>query len=505
MDFEWSFFIDLGIVSLVLLLSTLIRAKVPFFQRYLIPNALTAGFILLPAYNFLAPKIGVSSEGLGQVVYHLLSISFIAMMLRRSEEKTKGSVGVLGTAVIVVLQYALQAFLGLTLTIVMIKTFLPELFPSFGLFVPLGFGLGPGQSYAIGQGWEELGFSGAGSVGLTFAAIGFLLACFCGVFLINLGSRRGWLASDVGEASSGPPNADAPARPARAPAQPADAGAGISARSAGAPDPRTGRGVYPRGAALPEGSRLTTESDAIESMGLHIAMVFMVYLLSFLFLKLLTFLLSMAGDLGRDLAVNLWGIGFVFAALVALLVRKTLEFLHVHYILDDGSLTRISGTAVDYMVAAAIGAISLVVVGRYWLPILIIAGLAGVMVFCTVLWLASRMFRFHRFKRTLIIFGAVTGTLPTGLALLRVVDPEFKTPVAGDYVYCSAITFAFSIPLILIINLPAYSVSRGNPFLVWLTLIVIIGYLVVGGVFYTVLARRKGLRRPGRLWYREDD
>lgn len=47
------------------------------FQRFLIPNSLTAGFILLPVYNFLAPRRGLPTSGLENLVYHLLAISLV--------------------------------------------------------------------------------------------------------------------------------------------------------------------------------------------------------------------------------------------------------------------------------------------------------------------------------------------------------------------------------------------------------------------------------------------
>ncbi|GAH89008.1 unnamed protein product, partial [marine sediment metagenome] len=69
MTFNWLIFVDLGIISLALLLATLVRTRFGFFQKYLIPNALTAGFILLPIYNFLAPHIGLNTSGLENLVY----------------------------------------------------------------------------------------------------------------------------------------------------------------------------------------------------------------------------------------------------------------------------------------------------------------------------------------------------------------------------------------------------------------------------------------------------
>ena len=67
MNFSWSIFLDLGLICLALLLATFIRSKVRFFQKFLIPNALIAGFILLPFYNYLAPRLGIGREGLDTI------------------------------------------------------------------------------------------------------------------------------------------------------------------------------------------------------------------------------------------------------------------------------------------------------------------------------------------------------------------------------------------------------------------------------------------------------
>ncbi|MBN2051342.1 MAG: sodium:glutamate symporter [Spirochaetales bacterium] len=473
MEFPWKIFIDFGCIGLALLLATLIRSKVRFFQRYLIPNALTAGFILLPFYNFLAPPLNITTEGLGGLVYHLLSISFIAMTLRKTEGKGKPKgPGIFGTAVGIISQYAIQAMVGLLFTLLFMATIMPKLFPAFGMLLPLGFAQGPGQAFAIGQGWESFGFIGGGSIGLTFAAIGFLWACFGGVFLINYGIRKGWITKEALGA--------------------------IKKKDVTS-------GIHPRGTDLPSGTRLTTESEAIDSLTYHLCFVLFTYFLSYMLLKGLTFLLSFAGDLGNDLAVNLWGISYIFAALLSLVMKKVISVLKVDHTLDNGTLTRISGTAVDLMVAASIGAISLVVVMEYWLPILVVSTVGGILALVTLPWLCSRMFKDHRLARTLIIYGASTGTMPTGLALLRVIDPDFETPVAADYMYSTAIIFVIVIPLILSINLPAYAYKTGNMLYFYLMLGVVAAYMVVVLIMFVVLARRRAFKQKRRVWLREEE
>lgn len=471
MDFTWSLMLDLGIISGALLFGTFLRARVRFFQKYLIPNALTAGFLLLVVYNFVFPAVGIglTSERLGEMVYHLLNISFIAMTLRRPPKKELGRKSSLfPTSVAVISQFAVQSFGGLLITILFISTIYPGLFPSFGFLMPLGFVQGPGQAYAIGKGWEAMGFTGAGTVGLTFAAIGFLWACFGGVFLINYGIRKGWVNRDQI--------------------------AILKSR-----DVRTG--VYQQHEEKPVGSRLVTETEAIDSMSYHIGLVFFVYLLSYLSLKGITFLLGLLGPMGYELGVNLWGINFVFSALVAMLVRAVAGALKISYTFDNHSLSRISGLSVDIMVTAAIGAISLVIVGKYIVQILLMSTFAGIMALWLVPWFCSRIFTDHQFQRMLMIYGVSTGTMPTGLALLRVIDPNFETPVASDYMFSTGITFILAIPLILSLNLPAYSYTQNNPMLMWMAIAVTFGYVLFVVISFLLISKKRATTAANHIWY----
>lgn len=474
-QFTWSVFIDLGIISVALFIATGIRAAIPFFQRFLIPNALTAGFILLPLYNFVFPSLGLSTSGLEELAYHLLSISFVAMTLRKSQPRTGPRDGrIFATAVGVISQYGIQALVGLLVTFLLISTVMPDLFPAFGMLLPLGFALGPGQAFAIGEGWVDAGFTGAGTIGLTFAAIGFIWSSFGGIFLINYAIRRGWLPKNTSEL--------------------------LNKR-------RIRKGIVPRGTEAPIGARLTTESEAIDSMTLNTAVVLISYFGAFLLLNLFSWLLSFAGPMGVQLAETLWGISFIFAALVAMLVKTLLRAFKIDHITDSASLTRIAGLSVDVMVAAAIGAISLVIVGQFWLPIAIMSVLGMVVSILGVPWLCSRIFKDHPFHRALLVFGVSTGTLSSGLALLRVLDPDFETPVASDYTYAAGLVFVLVIPFILAINLPTMSVSQNNPFLFWLAVLVALAYTVFVLISFLVIARRRAFSRPTQVWLQagEDD
>lgn len=99
-----------------------------------------------------------------------------------------------------------------------------------------------------------------------------------------------------------------------------------------------------------------------------------------------------------------------------------------------------------------------------------------------------------------MIYGAVTGTISTGLALLRVIDRDFETPAAADYMYSTGITFVLSIPFILTLNLPAYAYRSGSPLLYWLTLAVFAAYLVFVLIAYQLISRERAFAQPRRLW-----
>ncbi|MFA5467701.1 MAG: sodium:glutamate symporter, partial [Sphaerochaetaceae bacterium] len=378
--------------------------------------------------------------------------------------------GILGQNVTAVIgQYGLQCFFGLAVTAILIATIKPDLFPAIGYTLVLGFELGPGQAYSIGSTWEKMGFVGGASVGLTLAAIGFFVGSFGGIVLINQGIKRGWIGKEHLE--------------------------NLKKKSV-----RTG--FFSRiESERPVGSYLSTDGESIDTFSYHIALVMFIYLLSWLVLTLLTKLLSMIGPLGVDLAESLWGINFIFSAFCALAVKMFMRLVKVDTTVDNATCNRINGLAVDLTVAASLGAINLVVVRGYWLPILLLT-LVGMFITLIILpFYTSRLYSDHQFQRMLMIYGTATGTLPTGLALLRVVDPEFDTPTATDYLYSVGIVFFLAIPILLSANLPALSVTQNKPSLFWIAVGISAIYLIGALIAYMVIAKKKAFSKRSQLFY----
>ena len=470
MTFSWQFLLDMGILGMALMIATWMRSKIRLFQRFLIPNSLTAGFLLFPLYNWVFPRLGMNTMSLENIVFHFLNLSFIAMTLRVSHEKRTSSRDVFATANMVLSQYALQSFLGTILTLILIKTILPGLFPGFGLFATLGYSLGPGQAFAIGSGWEAMGFKGLGSVGLTFGALGFVWASFGGIFLVNYGMRKGWISEKEKSRIN---------------------------------EQKVRQGVLHRGETTGTSQVADiTNPEAIDPMAFATGMVLATYLLSYLGLTGISWLLGLLGQSGVQLATNLWGIMFIFCGLTAMVVKAFIKALRIEFVIDNHGLTRINGFSVDFMVASSIAAISAAVVAEYWIPITIISVLVGLATTFSHIWLSSRVFQDHVFHRAILIYGAATGTLPSGLALLRIVDPEFETPASRDFMFSAGLTFLAAIPIILTANMPAVGALNGTLKPTYLVLGLYTFYVILCFAAYLMLSGRRRFINPSVIWYR---
>ena len=102
-----------------------------------------------------------------------------------------------------------------------------------------------------------------------------------------------------------------------------------------------------------------------------------------------------------------------------------------------------------------------------------------------------------------MLYGVSTGTLSTGLALLRVMDPEFKTKVSSDYMLSAGLTFVLAIPFILGINLPAKAYVTGSMSYYWIMMGITGIYLLYVLVSYVLIAKKKSFAKPSQLWYRD--
>ena len=425
-----------GCLAIMLLTGVLLRAKITFFQRFLIPSCLIGGILGIILLNIGVMHMPVAN--LETFAYHFFNISFISVGLTRNEASpatTKSKIQIFKAPLWMALTqsviFPLQAIAGGAF-VALFGLFGIKLFPTFGFLAPLGFEEGPGQALSIGKVWQGFGFEHATTIGLTFAAMGFFFSFFVGVPLVNWGIRKGL-------AVHGPR------------ALPQDFLTGIISKN----QKRKSAGELP------------FHSSNLDSLAFHTALVGLVYVLTYGLVKYLGLIVP------ADVASILWGFFFIFGLSIALGIRWMMARLEIGHLIDPGIQCRITGWSVDFLIVSTVMAIKLTIVWQYILPISGISLVSGALTTFMVVYLGKRIWSYN-FERTIAIYGAVTGTVSSGLLLLRIADPDFKTPVAIEI----ALMNVFSIPSIglylVLVNGPVWwNWSIGTTLLVFFGLMIL--------------------------------
>ncbi len=183
-----------------------------------------------------------------------------------------------------------------------------------------------------------------------------------------------------------------------------------------------------------------------------------------------------------QLVALIFGFHFIISGILAMVFRRLLVVIPVPNRLHDGLLGRIAGTTVDVATCAAFCAIQISVLKANLAPILITTTTAGTVTLIVCIWAARRAFPSHPFEHAIVLFGCSTGTMPTGLALLRVLDPELRGPVATSAVLGATAAIIFGAPLLLVViptAVAGYPESFPGPVFVALAMIVVWSIVLV--------------------------
>ena len=445
--FPFESMLTFGWLASMLLIGVILRAKVVFFQRFLFPSCLIGGIVGLILIH--TGVIKIAAVDLETVAYHFFNISFISVGLTRGSgqrdtpQRTSGFIkGPVWMALVQGACFGLQAAAG-GLLVILFGVFGLDLFPTFGFLGPLGFEEGPGQALSVGKVWEGFGFAQAATLGLTFAAIGYFFAFFAGVPLVNWGMRKGMAVHGVKDL-------------------PRDVLTGIISRD----NPPESAG------------KLTLHTGNVDSMAFQAALVGCVYLMTHAFIKYFGMLLP------PDAARIIWGFFFVFGLVFALLTRVLIQKFGAGHLIDPGIQRRVTGWAIDFLMVSTIMAIQLPVVREFIWPISVISIANGLLTTALVVYLGKRLWNYN-LERTAAVYGAVTGTVPCGLLLLRIADPDFKTPVAIEIAVMNVLSIVPIGGCLLLVNAP-----------VWWNW----GVAATSIVFLGILAAGLALIRALKLW-----
>ncbi len=423
MNYNWSPLVSSGILAALIILANILRKKVGFIRRGLVPTAVIAGFILLLLRNF--GLLNMDASFLEQLTYHGIAIGFIAMSLRIASPESKGAkyIGAKSGALIVS-TYLVQGVVGLIITVGLAYTVMPKLFKAAGVLLPMGYGQGPGQANNVGTSYEALGFIGGRSFALAIAAAGYLCACIVGVIYLNYLVRKKRVERGNPEDIHGSVTLD----------------------------------TYQDKGELPI-------SESVDRFSIQAALVLFVYLLTYLLtLGITSGLEAAAPGLAKTVNSLLWGFNFILGSMVAMLSRGLLDFarkkgiIHLQY-QNTYLLSRLSGLAFDVMIVAGIGSIEMEQLEGLWLPFVLLAIAGGVVTFYYIKHIAALIYPTYYYEGIVSMYGMLCGTISSGVLLLREIDPEMKTPAANNLITGSSYGIVFGAPILILINLAVASTT----------------------------------------------
>jgi ESS family glutamate:Na+ symporter len=234
----------------------------------------------------------------------------------------------------------------------------------FGVIVPVGFEGGHGTAGGLAPTFREIGWGEGADYALASATAGIVSAIVVGMALVNWAARTGRLPRFRPFNELGPDES---------------------------------AGIYPVD-SQPAAGRQTVAADSVDSLALHLAVMGLAVLAGYGIKTALVAIethLPGAGDRAVMRAFPLFPLCMVGGLLVQALLARTGRA----HLVDHGLMQRIAGTALDFLVVAAVSTIRLEVVAEGFVPFLVIvAGGIAWNVFCVV-WLAPRLLPDAWFER----------------------------------------------------------------------------------------------------------
>ena len=388
-------------LSLLLVVGKYLRLKIKPFQRLYIPTSVIAGTLGLVILQVSGKSIpGHWTVGWLQLPGFLINIVFAALFLGVTIPSLatiwKKSAPQLGYGQVVAWG---QYFVGLLTVLVFLKPVfkVPDV---FGVIIPVGFEGGHGTAAGLKETFETFKWPEGTDYALTSATFGVITAIVFGIILINWAARKGYTQK---------------------------------LKSLDKLDRGEWGGFYSPD-RRPVAGRQTVSAESIDSLALHLAIIGIAVLIGYGLKQGLLFVESLSPTMAEYKILQGFPL-FPLCMMGGLFIQIFLGKWSRISPIDHSLMQRLAGTALDFLVVAAISTIRLDVIAKNILPFLIIVA-AGILwnIFC-VTWLARRFLPNFWFERAIAEMGQSMGVTATGLLLLRAVDPESETDAPSAFGY----------------------------------------------------------------------
>lgn len=491
-------------VAVLLLIGMILRAIIPVFQSLYIPASVIAGACGL----CLIQSGTIDSVELAKTLRSwpawLIAVVFAGMLLERKPASFSESASRVGRQGLMVWVIVLgQTAIGLLATAFLVQPYY-DVPNAFGMLIETGFAGGHGTAAAMGQVFAHprINLASGLDLGVLMATCGLVYGVVSGIVWVNLGVRMGWVGNAPGEVSktSVTPKLDqenaVPIGYARVSSAVMDPlllqivwlslalGIGIAmhhgvAWIAGELSPVEASTAEldaeiskPTGEAKLEADVQSRTEGAVSGTDEP---------------KDAKQSAASGGEKELSDRMTLQTIVdsfplFIYTLFGGLILRQLLGMFGHDALIDRETINRLTATAMDVLVVAAIASLNITAVVTLLVPfaILFVSGViwAGV---CLLFFARRLLPRKHWFELGLINYGMSTGTTATGFVLLRLVDPELESGAAEDYALAAPLSSPFIGGGIITIGLPLLVLQDVPIFISALTLTGLVAILLVLG------------------------
>lgn len=391
-------------LSFLLILGVFIKSKIKVFQDLFILASVIGGFIGLilgpevlgRAFSFSLPAVWLKEMALLPGILIVPVVAAVPLGLEFKGSNGKGvvrDVGIMGGILFLVI--FLQEIIGYFVNFVCTKFFNIDLYKSFGVELNAGFSGGHGTAGMIGRTLHEMNmdyWALAQGIATTTATFGLIGGILLGIFLINRACRKG-------ETSLLKKPSDIPME--------------------------LKRGYYTDITKQASIGRETMLSSSIDVLAFHVAIIFSVCGVSYIILALIK-----KYKVPVLSSFSVWA----FAMVIMILVWKAIKKLGLEWCVDTKVKSKITSMLTEFAVVSAVATLPLKAVFSYFIPIMAMMILGFIATWWCIKYFSYRYYKGnYAFERAVAMLGTCLGVFLTGLLLLRICDPEFSTPVLGDY------------------------------------------------------------------------
>lgn len=398
----------LSLLSVLLLIGTFLRAKVKLFQSLYLPASVIGGFIGM----IISPEIlgrfsnySISEEWIKtySLLPGILSVPiFAAIPLGMFLNENKNIKSMYPSKVLIcfgLFQCASmsQSAIGYA-TNMFFSKINPQLniYRTFGYELSAGFAGGHGLAAATGKLLEGFGIPQweiAQGVALTTATIGLIGGIVFGIIFINLAVRKNKtkIIKRIND------NAD-------------------KSMEVG-----YNKDINKQNSL----GRETFLSSSIETITFHLAIIFTVCGIAYI---VLNFVKKM--NIAGLNVLPVWTYSMIIMFALNFIIKK----LNLVWMVDAKVKAKIMGTLSDFAIVSAMTSLPIKAIMNYIAPITVMCILGFIITYLLVFPLNSFFFKEdYSFERAIISWGTLTGVLITGMTLLKICDPEYKSPALSEF------------------------------------------------------------------------